>query len=332
MPLDLPLLSALVAGAALCFYVLLDGFDLGIGALLLFRRDEAARDQLVFSIAPTWDGNETWLIMAGVVLLAAFPIAYGILLPALYLPLIVMLLALGLRGAAFELRFQTVEWRRFWDYAFGLGSIVASLAQGLIAGALVKGVAVEGERFAGGPLDAFGAFPLLCGAGLLAGYVVLGCGWLIAKTDGANQAFARDVLARAAPAFAVLGLAIAFTATLVQPGMADAWDRHMAPMLAGVCAFAGLAVGAGVAGRRAGDWLPLRLGFGAFAAGALALALSIFPDVVPFRLSLWAAASPTLSHVFLLIGFAVVAPMVLAYSAFAYRVFRGKTPTEGWEA
>src|SRR6202162_2780068 len=147
--MNLPLLSALFTAFALSLYVLLDGFDLGVGALLLAQSDERLRDRMVDSITPTWDGNETWLIMAGVALLAAFPIAYGILLPAFYLPLIAMLLALGLRGVSFEFRYQGLRGRPAWDAAFSIGSIVAALMQGLIVGGLILGVTIEGERFGG---------------------------------------------------------------------------------------------------------------------------------------------------------------------------------------
>src|ERR1700739_1996089 len=165
----LPLASALFATFALTLYVMLDGFDLGVGALLLAQPDESLRDRMVYSIMPTWDGNETWLIMAGVALLAAFPIAYGILLPAFYLPLIVMLLALGLRGVSFEFRYQTEQGRRLWVRCFALGSIVAALMQGLIVGGLIQGVTVDGERFSGSVFDVFQPFPLFVAIAVLAG-------------------------------------------------------------------------------------------------------------------------------------------------------------------
>ena len=173
--MNLPLLSALFTTFALTLYVMLDGFDLGVGALLLVQPDEKLRDRMVDAIMPTWDGNETWLIMAGVSLLAAFPIAYGVLLPAFYLPLIAMLLALGLRGVSFEFRYQVDRQRRLWDSVFGVGSIVAALAQGLVVGGLIQGVAVaDGERFAGSVFDVFRPFPLLAGLAVLSG---LYCPW-----------------------------------------------------------------------------------------------------------------------------------------------------------
>src|SRR5258705_7289629 len=161
MTMDLPVLSALFLTGALFLYVILDGFDLGVGALLLLEPDERHRDRMVDAIAPTWDGNETWLIMAGVAMLAGFPTAYSVLLPAFYLPLIIMLLALGLRGVSFEFRYQAEQGRRNWDIAFGLGSIVAALMQGFIVGGLIQGVTVDGEQFGGGVFDVFRPFALL---------------------------------------------------------------------------------------------------------------------------------------------------------------------------
>jgi cytochrome bd ubiquinol oxidase subunit II len=188
--MDLPLLSALFAAFALSLYVMLDGFDLGVGVLLLAQSDEQLRDRMVDSITPTWDGNETWLIMTGVALLAAFPIAYGILLPAFYLPLIAMLLALGLRGVSFEFRYQVERGRWAWDVAFGLGSIIAALMQGFIVGGLIQGVAVDGERFSGSVFDVFQPFSLLVAVSVLAGYMVLGGGWLHLKATRNLHGFA----------------------------------------------------------------------------------------------------------------------------------------------
>ncbi len=330
--MDLPLLSALFAAFALALYVMLDGFDLGVGALLLSQPDESLRDRMVYSIMPTWDGNETWLIMAGVALLAAFPIAYGILLPAFYLPLIVMLLALGLRGVSFEFRYQVEQGRRRWDIAFGLGSIVAALMQGLIVGGLIQGVTVDGEQFGGGVFDVFRPFALLVAVAMLTGYVVLGAGWLHLKATARLRIFAERTLRRATPVFVGLAIAVCVAAASVQPGIRAAWSAHYEPLalLAILFLVAAASLIRAIGGRS--DARPFALALVLFVAGIGGLGFAIFPDIVPFRLSLWAAASSTLSHVFLLIGAAIVAPVVLAYSAFAYRVFRGKTPDDGWEA
>jgi cytochrome d ubiquinol oxidase subunit II len=330
--MDLALLSALFCAFSLGLYVLLDGFDLGVGALLLLEADESARDQMVDSILPTWDGNETWLIMAGIVLFAAFPLAYGVLLPAFYLPLIIMLLSLGLRGVSFEFRFQSDGARRPWDVAFALGSILAALAQGLIVGGLVQGVVVKGSAFGGGVLDVFRPFALLTAFSVLAGYAVLGAGWLHLKATGALRQFAERRLRLATPIFLVLSAAVCWDATTVQPEVRMAWATRTAPLAIVSALFvilAGLLLSS-IGGRA--DGRPFALGLGMFGLGILGLGLTIFPFVTPFGLDLWTAAAPPATQAFLLIGAVLVTPVVLAYSAFAYHVFRGKTPVEGWEA
>jgi cytochrome bd ubiquinol oxidase subunit II len=329
--MDLPLLSALFAAFALSLYVLLDGFDLGVGTLLLAQHDEELRDRMVDSIMPTWDGNETWLIMAGVTLLAAFPIAYGILLSAFYIPLITMLLALGLRGVSFEFRYQVVKGRRAWDVLFSVGSIVAALMQGCIVGGLIQGIAIDGERFSGSVFEVFRPFSLLVAVSVMMGYMVLGAGWLHLKATRDLRRFAERSLRRTTPLFVALAVATCAAAVLVQPAVADAWTSHPVVLaiigLLFLCdaAVLMLAIGGPSALR------PFLLGLVLFVLAVAGLGITIFPDIVPFRLTLWQAASASLSHVFLLIGAAIVTPVVLAYSGFAYRVFRGKTPETGWE-
>src|ERR1700739_989186 len=222
----LPLASALFATFALTLYVMLDGFDLGVGALLLAQPDESLRDRMVYSITPTWDGNETWLIMTGVALLAAFPIAYGILLPAFYLPLIAMLLALGLRGVSFEFRYQVERGRRAWDVAFGLGSIIAALMQGFIVGRLIHGLTIGGARFSGSVFDVFQPFSLLVAVSVLAGYMVLGGGWLHLKATRSLPGFAARSRGRTTPVFVGLAAATCAAASFVQPGVSEAWTSH----------------------------------------------------------------------------------------------------------
>jgi cytochrome d ubiquinol oxidase subunit II len=329
--MDLPLLSAFAVAAALTLYLMLDGFDLGVGSLLLLARDEDWRDRMIASIAPTWDGNETWLVMAAVAIFAAFPVAYGVLLPAFYLPLILMLLALGLRGVSIEFRFQTKAWRRFWDRAFWIGSVVAALMQGLIVGGLVQGVTMQGDRFSGSVFDVFGALPALTGLAVLAGHALLGAGWLHLKAEGALRGFAERALHRLPPVFLTLAICVCVAAAVAQPRVASAWDTH--PVALGAIAVLAVAV-TGILMRSIGrtDGAPFALGLVLFALGLTGLAIVIFPWVIPYERDLWSATSPTLSHVFLLVGFAVVGPVVLAYTAFSYRVFRGKTPEKGWES
>src|SRR5438552_10875188 len=224
--MDLSLLSASFLAMALTLYVILDGFDLGVGTLLLFQPAKVARDHMVDSITPTWDGNETWIIMAGVTLLAAFPIAYSILLPAFYLPVIGMLLALGFRGVSFEFRVQSKQHRREWDVAFGVGSLVAAFMQGLILGGLMQGVAVQNRHFAGSVLDIFRPLPIISGITLLFGYAVLGAGWLKLKSNVSLQYFASRSLRVFAPAFAAFfGIACIY-AVRIQPGIRAQCASH----------------------------------------------------------------------------------------------------------
>ena len=329
--MNLPLFSAAFLAFALTLYLLLDGFDLGVGILLLFQPDPASRDHMVDSITPTWDGNETWIIMAGITLLAAFPIAYSILLPALYLPVILMLLALGFRGVSFEFRVQTSRHRRKWDVAFAIGSLVAAFMQGLIAGCLIQGVKVRDLRFAGSVLDILHPLPIISGVTLAVGYTVLGGGWLRLKSNLLLQEFARRSLRVSVPVFAVLfGIACLYSAQ-IQPGVRSQWTLHpiALPCLLGLFA---IAVGAlAVLTERVRPAIPLVLGLFLFVVGISGMALIVFPNIVPFSVSLWDAASSSASQEFVLIGATIVTPVVLGYSAFAYWVFRGRTPEKGWE-
>jgi cytochrome d ubiquinol oxidase subunit II len=332
--MDLPLLSALFLVFALTLYVLLDGFDLGVGALLLAQPDERIRNRMIDAIAPTWDGNETWLIMAGVTLLAAFPLAYGVLLPAFYLPLIVMLLSLGLRGVSFEFRDHSENHRRRWDIMFTGGSLAAALAQGIIVGGLIQGVYVNRDTFAGSPLDTFRPYCLLTGVTVLAGYATLGAGWLRLKGEDATRGFARAHQRWLPIAFFGLTIITAGIGAVVQPKLIATWRDHAVAISICSLVFSACALRiASVAGR---DDVNDRIGFGLALAmmlsGLAAFVLSVFPNVIPFRISLWEAASGTASHKFLLIGAVVVTPVVITYSAFSYWVFHDRTPAEGWES
>jgi cytochrome d ubiquinol oxidase subunit II len=327
----LPLFSAAFAAFALLLYVVLDGFDLGVGMLLLFEPTRASRDHMIDSITPTWDGNETWLIMAGVTLLAGFPIAYGILMPALYLPVIVMLLALGLRGVSFEFRAQMKEYRPHWDIVFAVGSTVAAFMQGLILGTLLQGVQTNELRFTGSVLDVFHPLPVLSGITLMFGYMVLGSGWLQLKARMMLQGFAARMIRIASIGFGAFFCFSCICAWKVQPGVPTAWSAYPVSLSMLTSLFLVLSVCLIAISRKNRPLLAFLIGFIQFAAGMAGLAIIIYPNIVPFHVSLWdAAASPT-SQTFLLVGAAIVAPMVIAYSAFAYWVFRGRTPAGGWE-
>jgi cytochrome d ubiquinol oxidase subunit II len=328
----LPLLSAGFGALALTLYVLLDGFDLGVGILLLVQPRQELRNHMVDAITPTWDGNETWLILAGVTLLAAFPLAYGILLPALYLPLIVMLLSLGLRGVSFEFRVQTILKRQFWDRVFATGSLLAALAQGVVVGTLLQGVSIRGVQYAGSAFDFLSPLSALSAAALTAGYMILGAGWLFLKGNRIIESFAKHSLHWLVPVFALL------CAAAIGYGVADVAELRGAvyshrDWLVGLgVGLLGVLVLIPLSTKHKSAIFPFLLGMSLFLIGIVAVAIVVFPDIIPFRVSIWEASSSRLSQVFLLIGAVIVTPVVMGYSLFAYWVFRGKTQPEGWES
>jgi len=331
--MDLTIVWALLIAFAVAAYVVMDGFDLGIGLLFPFLRVGRERDQAMNAIAPVWDGNETWLVLGGGGLLAAFPLAYAIILPALYAPLTAMLLGLIFRGVAFEFRWRDPGHRKYWDAGFFAGSAVATLAQGITLGALLQGIEVEGRAYAGGWWDWLTPFSLLVGASLLAGYALLGATWLIWKTEGAIQADARRFARPLAAALLVAIGAVSLYTPFVEPRYFERWFAWPGLVLTGIMPFA--AGGAALAlwmaipsGRR--EWLPFALTLGLFVLSMAGLAVSIWPDVVPGRVSIWAAAAPYSSQLFMLVGAAVLIPVILAYTGWAYWVFRGKVGEEGY--
>ena len=326
----IPILSSAFVAIALMIYVVLDGFDLGVGILLLFETEAASRDHMVDSITPTWDGNETWLIMAGVTLLASFPIAYGILLPAFYLPIIVMLLALGLRGVSFEFRMQMKQYRQRWDRVFAVGSTVAAAMQGLILGSLIQGVRTEGLHFDGSVTDVFRPLPILSAITIVCGYSVLGSGWLNLKADGKVRRFAAIALRFTSTAFGLLFCLACLFAVRIQPKVGQAWSNHPTCLCILTSLFVILSGSLSVVSGKDHPLLPFLLGLTQFVAGISGLALVVYPYIVPFGVSLFAASASPTSQKFVLFGVAAVAPIVIAYSAFAYWIFRGRTPPEGW--
>ena len=325
--MDLPLLFALVAGGAVALYVIADGFDLGIGILFLLAPRDTDRDLMMQSVAPFWDGNETWLVLGAAVLWAAFPMAYYVLLPAFYLPIMAMLFALILRGIAFEFRFQAGRFRRVWDFAFAGGSLVAALCQGLILGGFIQGVAVENGHFAGGSFSFISVLGLLCAAGIVGGYALLGATWLIWRTDGPTQVFAREVAhAALILSSAMMGVVSAWTA-LTEPQVAARWFAwpttpwlDLMPMAA---AGVTVLIWRNLWGRH--DSRPFVLAIVLFLLGFVGLVASVWPNVVPYHATLWEAAADEATLQFALWGILVVLPVVLAYTAHAYWVFRGKT-------
>jgi cytochrome d ubiquinol oxidase subunit II len=322
----LPLIWAAVIGVAVAMYVILDGFDLGIGILFPFARSERERDQMIGAIAPFWDGNETWLVLGGAGLLVAFPGAYAVVMPAVYLPVIFMLLALVLRGVAFEFRSVARTSKVYWNVAFAFGSAFAGLCQGIVLGALIVGIKVADGAYAGGPYDWATPFSFVCGLGVVAGYGLLGATWLIIKTEGAVAVRARRqarILLIAVLAFmAVVSLwtPLAFPRIAARwfslPNILFLWPVPLATAL--------LAWGAWrwLASER--ELPPFVATIGLFALGYLGLVISSFPYLVPPSLTIWQTAAAPASQIFMLLGTLVMLPIILGYVVFVYWLFRGK--------
>jgi cytochrome d ubiquinol oxidase subunit II len=332
IPFDLTVVWAAIIAFAVGAYVVMDGFDLGIGILFPFFRVGDERDMAMNSIAPVWDGNETWLVLGGGGLLAAFPLAYAIVLPALYAPLIAMLLGLVFRGVAFEFRWRDPAHRPFWDGAFFGGSLLATLAQGIALGALLQGIHVEGRAYAGGWWDWLTPFSLLTGASLAVGYALLGAAWLIWKTHGPAQADARRLARRFAVALPIAIFAVSAYTPFLEGKYYERWFAFPGllvtipvPLLV---AGTGFALWRSIDGAREGR--PFLLTLGLFALSMLGLAISIWPDVIPGRVSIWEAAAPARSQAFMLVGAVVLVPVIIAYTSWAYYVFRGKVDESGY--
>ncbi|MFZ4710746.1 MAG: cytochrome d ubiquinol oxidase subunit II [Zwartia sp.] len=335
MTIDYALIWAGLIAFAVLAYIVLDGFDLGVGILFPWVKGQDHRDQMMNSVVPVWDGNETWLVLGGGGLFAVFPLAYSIIMPALYAPFIAMLLALVFRGVAFEFRFKSRNHQWFWDLAFAGGSIVAAFAQGVAMGALVQGISVVGRAYSGGWWDWLSPFSLLTGLALVVGYALLGATWLMLKTEG-------HVARQASRAARVLGMALFVLIVVVSiwtPFLHEhfmrkwfAWPEMAlvvpVPILVLVCAllfFKGLS-----------QEKPLMAFLsvqGLFVLSYVGLLISFFPYIVPSAVTLWQAAAPDKSLRFLLVGAVVLLPMILAYTAYAYWVFRGKVgPTHHYHA
>jgi cytochrome d ubiquinol oxidase subunit II len=327
IPLDLVPIWTVILGLGVFLYVLLDGFDLGVGMLFGFAPDTASRNLIMNSIAPIWDGNETWLILGGVGLLAAFPLAFAIIIPAVYFPIALMLLALVFRGVAFEFRYRDAEHKSFWDHGFVYGSAIATFAQGVTLGAFIQGFKVDGRHFVGSSFDCFTLFSTLTGVALMFGYALLGAGWLILKTEGDLQAMARR-LGR----WALLGVLIAIAAVslwtpFIDPDIARRWFTwpnllYLSPVPILTALFAVF------------EWRALRgrgpdaasfgWAIGLFLLSYVGIAISLWPMIVPHRYTLWQAASSESTQAFLLIGTLFLLPVILLYTGWSYWVFRGK--------
>jgi cytochrome d ubiquinol oxidase subunit II len=340
MNVDLQLIWAGLIATAVLLYVVLDGFDLGVGILFPFARTPGERDVMMNTIAPVWDGNETWLVLGGGGLLAAFPLAYSVLMPALYLPVLLMLAGLILRGVAFEFRFRARNrGRKFWTQMFAGGSILTAVAQGLILGGFIQGVTVENGRFAGGPLDWLTPYTLLVSAGLVAGYALLGSTWLMMKTKDNLHGDARWWTVLGAAAVTVLLAAVSVATLIIHPRIAARWGVDLsdgvaihAPtllphLLIPLMGLIGLAV-VFVMGRKGSHRWPFVGALLVFLSGYLGLAAGFAPYVVPYALDFRQAAAPDNALGLMLVGTAVILPLILLYTGWVYFIFRGKIDEE----
>ncbi len=326
MTLDLVPLWTVILALAVFYYVVFDGFDLGVGILYGFAPDEAGRSIVMSSVAPIWDGNETWLVFGGLGLLAAFPLAFSIIIPAVYFPILIMLLALVFRGVAFEFRFKHPALRRFWDRAFCGGSALATFAQGVVLGTFLQGFKVDGRHFGGTSFDWVTPFALLTGIALMFGYSLLGAGWLVLKTEGALQQWARRCGRICLITVLIAILAVSLWTALANPEIAGRWFSwpnigFLAPVPV-ITALIALLEWRSL--HHGNDIVPFIGAIGLFLMSFIGLAISLWPMIVPFHYTLWEAASSPSTQAFLLIGTLFLLPVIIMYTAWSYWVFRGK--------
>ncbi len=327
---DLTTIWAFIIAFAVFAYVVLDGFDLGIGILFPTLTVGHGRNRAMNSIAPVWDGNETWLVMGGGGLLAAFPLAYAVILPATYPLVIAMLLGLIFRGVAFEFRWRDAAHRPFWDLSFFGGSLIAALSQGMILGAVLQGIDIDGRQYAGSWWDWLTPYTLLTGLGVVAGYTLLGSCWLVWKLEGEVQERAYRLATGAAIATLVLMAAVSLYNLVLFEQYHDRWltmpnilFASQVPLLTAIIAFF-LFYGL----KKRWELAPFLLSLALFLLGMAGLGVSMWPYVVPDALTIWDTAAPESSQVFMLIGVAVTLPLILGYTGWAYWVFRGKVGSE----
>jgi cytochrome bd ubiquinol oxidase subunit II len=325
--IDLPLLWAAIIGFGLMMYVIMDGFDLGIGILFPFIRDRGDRDTMVNTVAPVWDGNETWLVLGGAGLLAAFPLAYSVILSAVYLPIIAMLLGLICRGVAFEFRFKADDSHKpIWDKTFAGGSYVATFSQGVVLGSFINGFEVSGHAYAGGGLDWLTPFSIFSGLGLIVAYALLGATWLILKTEGPLQERMRELTRPIVLALLATIAIVSLWTPLIHPEIATRWFSFPnvvffspVPILVVAATFAILWTA-----QRDTHATPFILALILIFLGYSGLAISLWPNILPPSISIWDAAAPPQSLGFTLVGALFTIPFILFYTAWAYHVFRGK--------
>lgn len=329
--LDLPLIWGCLIATAIFLYVFLDGFDLGIGILFPFAPSKKCRDRMMNSIAPFWDGNETWLVLGGGGLFAAFPLAYAVLMPALYIPVILMLLGLIFRGVAFEFRFKAgPRSQPLWDYAFHFGSLVAAFTQGMMLGAFVQGVEVSGRSFAGGPFDWISGFSVMTGLALVFGYALLGATWMIMKTTDTTQAWARRVAGYVLGFVGIFMGLVSLSVPFLNEDIRELWFSlpNFWLLLPVPLVTLGLFAAIWRSLRHGHEYWPFLLSVAVFLMGYVGLGISLWPWIVPFVFTMEQAAAASTSQTLLLIGAAAMLPVVLGYTAYCYYLFRGKTDHE----
>jgi cytochrome d ubiquinol oxidase subunit II len=328
--IDIPVLWAFIIAFAVFVYVVMDGFDLGLGMLFPLFPKKADRDVMMNTVAPVWDGNETWLVLGGGGLMAAFPLAYAVLMPALYTPMIAMLIGLIFRGVAFEFRWRTTRQRNLWDIAFAAGSLLAAMAQGVALGAILQGIHVEGRHYGGGWWDWLTPFSILTGLSVVVGYALLGATWLVMKTEGElrDEAYRLSwwLLFAMIAAMGAVSLATPF----LHMEYANRWFKWpnivlTAPVPIAVAGVTLLLLRS-LANKQ--DHRPFFLTLALFGLSYAGLGISMWPYIVPRSITIWQAASPENSQIFMLFGVAILIPMILGYTAWAYYVFRGKVKPE----
>ena len=327
--LDLPLIWGLLIATAVFLYVLLDGFDLGCGIVFPFAPSDNCRNKIMNSIAPFWDGNETWLVLGGGGLFVAFPPAYAIIMSAFYIPIILMLFGLIFRGVAFEFRFKSHSkaQQNLWDVCFHGGSILAALMQGVILGNFIQGIEVENRTFSGGPLDWVNGFSIITGISMVFGYALLGSTWLIIKTDKATQIWARKTARYVLIYVGIFMSIITITMPFVDKRIIELWFSFpnvvmLAPIpLTSMIAFLTIYFDL----NKSAEYRPFILTILLFFLSYLGIAISLYPWIVPYQMDLWQAAAASTSQSIVLIGILIFLPVVLTYTGYVYYVFRGKS-------
>ncbi len=323
---DLSIVWAGIIAFGVLMYVVMDGFDLGIGILFPFFPDHEQRDVMMNTVAPVWDGNETWMVLGGAALFAAFPLVYSAVLSALYLPIILMVIALIFRGVAFEFRFKANRTKYLWDLAFIWGSIIATFLQGVILGAYIQGIHIVDERFAGGAFDWLSPFSLFTGVAVVVAYAALGCGWLILKTSKELQAKMYTLMPKLALLMLFTFACVSLWTPLHNPAIAERWFSmpqflyfSPVPILVLWCTYA-----IWQASRAKQQLKPFAYTLGLIGLAYSGFLISLWPMIIPPNITIWEAAAPESSQRFALVGALIMIPIILAYTALAYWVFRGK--------